>query len=205
MTCASDPASSVDVGIDRVVCMPRPACAATGGEIASGPSARKSDTGTHQGGPTRPDRRMAFSLVELLAVMVSGAVLAITAGTLLFFGFLGWRRHSQALDMQRDATLAMKVVGDAVRESHARAVPPPVGSRLVIPRNGFTSEVYQTSNNLMFDPSVNRSGDDYTLVAGRVTGFVPSVTNGVVRMTLDVREPSGDASVRYEGRFKCRN
>ena len=69
----------------------------------------------------------------------------------------------------------------------------------------MTSAVYRTANNLVFDPNVNRSGGDYTVVAGKVTGFAPTVSNGVVRMRLDVREPSGDASVRYEGRFKCRN
>jgi type II secretory pathway pseudopilin PulG len=151
---------------------------------------------------------MAFSLVELLAVMVSGAVLAITAGTLLFFGFLGWRRHSQALDMQRDATLAMKVVGDAVRESHAASLQRlDSGSRLNIPLPGVTSSVYKASNDptLRFRPNVNRASDEYVLMAGKVMAFDPVLTNGGAVLTVTLRERPDDGTVQYVGRFKCRN
>ena len=126
----------------------------------------------------------AFTLVELMIAMFSAAVLALTAGVLLYYAYVGWSRNLQTVDMQRDATVAMTRLSRLIRE--AAAVNTTLsGSRLTIAHpGGATASVYQNGASLVYDPDTAQSGNEQVLVGSHVTGFVPSAYSEGLRIQL---------------------
>ena len=61
--------------------------------------------------------KSGFTLVELMVTAVAFAILALATGSMLVFGWQGWSRMNDSLDMQRDASLAMRVMAREVRKS----------------------------------------------------------------------------------------
>lgn len=55
--------------------------------------------------------------MEMMAAMLAGVVLALTAGSMLVFGYAAWVNHTDSVKMQNDASLALQVVGREIRES----------------------------------------------------------------------------------------
>ncbi len=48
---------------------------------------------------------------------VAFSILALATGSMLVFGWQGWKRMNDSVDMQRDASLAMHVMAREVRKS----------------------------------------------------------------------------------------
>ncbi len=61
--------------------------------------------------------KSGFTLVELMMTAVAFSVLALATGSMLVFGWQGWKRMNDSLNMQRDASLAMHVMAREVRKS----------------------------------------------------------------------------------------
>lgn len=53
------------------------------------------------------NRKSGFSLVEMLVALVAAAVLVLTMGSMLWYGFLGLSRTRQAVALQRDMRASM--------------------------------------------------------------------------------------------------
>lgn len=58
-----------------------------------------------------------FTVIELMIGMLAMAVMALTVGSMLYFGWLGWRRSNEIVNMQRDASLALRVMAKEIRMS----------------------------------------------------------------------------------------
>lgn len=61
--------------------------------------------------------KSGFTLVELMVVALAFSILALATGSMLVFGWQGWKRINDSVDMQRDASLAMYVMTREVRKS----------------------------------------------------------------------------------------
>lgn len=61
--------------------------------------------------------KSGFTLVELMVTAVAFSILALATGSMLVFGWQGWKRMNDSVDMQRDASLAMYVMAREVRKS----------------------------------------------------------------------------------------
>lgn len=66
----------------------------------------------------RKNRCAGFTLVELMMSMLAMAVLLLATGSILVYGWLGWRRNMESVSMQRDATIAMKMIARDIRNSN---------------------------------------------------------------------------------------
>jgi Tfp pilus assembly protein PilW len=63
--------------------------------------------------------KKGFTIVELMMGMVASTIIAIAVGSMLYYGWLGWRQSMDAASMQRNAMLAMKTVENRIRNAKA--------------------------------------------------------------------------------------
>jgi len=70
---------------------------------------------------TKRERR-GLTIIELMVATAAGAIVAVTAGSMLYYGHVAWRQNNALVDIQRDATVALGAIGRAVRGSVGVAV-----------------------------------------------------------------------------------
>jgi len=66
---------------------------------------------------TTAKSKRGFSIIEMMVAMAAFAVMALTVGSMLFYGWLGWRDNFESVAMQRDAMVAMRIMGKEIRNS----------------------------------------------------------------------------------------
>lgn len=128
--------------------------------------------------------KKGFTLVETMAAMLAGVVLALTAGAMLVFGHAAWVDHTDSVKMQNDASLAMLVIGREIRES------------------GLTDITYPT-NGLAFAGNAVRSNATSIVVSGSQLVFQPSgfilVEDWVNSFTAQLNGTRVDVSLQLRG------
>ena len=132
----------------------------------------------------KPKRKNnGFTLVEMMAAMLAGAVLALTAGAMLIFGYAGWANQSDSVKMQNDASLAMLVIGREIRESSMGDISYLANGMAFAPnavRSNATTIVV-AGNQLVFNPT------GFVLVENWVNGFTAQMNGTRVDVTLHLR------------------
>ncbi|MEI7435490.1 MAG: hypothetical protein WCL16_01625 [bacterium] len=146
-------------------------------------------------------------MIELVLGMMASAVLVVTLSVMLFYGYTTWVRNSQAVDLHRDATLAMQVMGKSLRQASAAGVDLSQPAQIVV-SNQNTSilcSFYQQSGNLVYNPDVNGGGTPFLLVQGRLmpSGFTHSNINHGVTIRLKLQQ--GTESLEMNGSVCFRN
>jgi type II secretory pathway pseudopilin PulG len=66
--------------------------------------------------------KQGFTIVELLLAMVAFAIMILAVGLMLIYGWLGWRKSTQSVNMQRDAVLAMQQIAREIRVSNVTEI-----------------------------------------------------------------------------------
>ncbi len=61
--------------------------------------------------------KLGFALVELMVAALAFSILALAVGSMLVFGWQGWKRSNDLVGMQRDATLAMMMISKEIRNA----------------------------------------------------------------------------------------
>ena len=125
--------------------------------------------------------KRGFTLVELMVSMVVLALLSLTIGSVLIFTWTGWHRASDSVAMQRDASLAMRMIAKEIRASDSDDIE--VGN-------------YLKCSNATF----SRSGDDLTykgmnVVDGWLDGFRSTATATNVTVQLSLKSSHDDAII----------
>lgn len=67
-------------------------------------------------------KKQGFSLIELMVAMVAFSVLTLVVGTLIVYSWMGWRDHTESVNMQRDAMIAMRIMAKEIRSSNISEV-----------------------------------------------------------------------------------
>ncbi len=143
-----------------------------------------------------------FTLVEILASMLASAVMALTAGSVLVYAYMGWARNRDAVKMQTDASLAMNVLSRDIRESavsdiaiHSNRIDFATNAVRHVP-----AAVYQAGDKLIRDPG------GFEVIENWLVSFGAAPTNGAqVRVTLRLRGGRGDSETAMDGVFDPRN
>lgn len=136
--------------------------------------------------------KSGFSLIELLLAAVATAILALTVGSLLYFGWLGWHRDNASVDMQRDTSLAMRTME---REIHgATSLEVPSASTLDCTNPSNTVRFVKSGADL--DMEVDGTFEMH-LIRGVVDSFSPTVdaVNGSVKIQLQLAAGNDPSSV----------
>ena len=121
-----------------------------------------------------------LTIVDVAASMFLSSILVLTVGSMLFFGFLSWRRNSEAVGMQRDATIAMELISRAVRPVRGSFIQAS-GSTLNVGDESF----YVSGNSLWYDPDDSVSGNEIEVIKGTVdTNSVTFIDDTATRSVI---------------------
>jgi type II secretory pathway pseudopilin PulG len=143
-----------------------------------------------------------FSLIELLAAMVSGAVLALTVGLMLVYAFAALSRGQEAAELQRDASTALQLAVLKLRGASEGDVTEPAAAG----DSGSILTLYDESTDgtvrlrdagggvLEYDPDTGTANDELILADGTLTAFTATRVEGgvVVRVQLALGEATAD-------------
>jgi prepilin-type N-terminal cleavage/methylation domain-containing protein len=146
----------------------------------------------------RPEHNAGFTMVELLVALAAASILAITAGMTLVYGYSGWCRNNAAMELQREATLAMYRLSRAVRGASATDVTTPLAGqsaeRLTIKMTDKTTEFRVDGDHLLYDPDTGIGGDEVVIVDGRLKTFtVTNLSTGTgVSTVLELQNENSD-------------
>jgi prepilin-type N-terminal cleavage/methylation domain-containing protein len=61
--------------------------------------------------------KQGFTLIEVMMAAVAFALLVVAVGSMLVFGYMGWRRNNDLVNMQRDASLTMMMISKEIRNA----------------------------------------------------------------------------------------
>ena len=142
----------------------------------------------------RPEHNAGFTMVELLVTLAATSILAITAGITLIYSYSGWCRNNAAVELQREATLAMYRLSRAVRGASATDVTTPLAGQsaeqLTIPPTEFRVN----EKHLLYDPDTGIDGDEVVIVDGRLKTFtVTNLSTGIgVSIVLELQNENSD-------------
>lgn len=142
----------------------------------------------------RPEHNAGFTMVELMVALAAASVLAVTAGITLVYSHSGWRRNNAAMELQRDATLAMYRLSRAVRGASANDVTTPLAGQSAERLTIQTTEFRVDGDHLLYDPDTSIGGDEVVIVDGRLKTFtVTNLSTGIgVSIVLELQNENSD-------------
>ncbi|MBN3037932.1 MAG: type II secretion system protein [Candidatus Omnitrophica bacterium] len=111
-------------------------------------------------------KKRGFTIVELMVGIVVSSILALTAGTMLVFISLSWRRGTDSTELQRDATFAMDMFSRAIRPGHTSYIQAS-GSTLIAGAKSF----YLSGTSLWYDPDMGTTGDEVEIIKDKVSSL----------------------------------
>jgi len=149
-----------------------------------------------------PPRCGGFTMAELLMTILTGALLALVAGSMLVFFYMGWRQDHEAVDLQRDGTIAVEFLARSLRAASPDKVS--VASQQIDIAGASANErFYVNGNNLLYDADSGSAGGAVVLVRDHLVAFTPvkELRSVSYRMVID----NGNDRSDIQGTFKQRN
>ncbi|MDZ8119288.1 PilW family protein [Pontiella agarivorans] len=139
--------------------------------------------------------RSGFTLIELMMAMLAGVVLAVTVFAMLISQHRALENNSQSLKMQRDASLALAMIGREIRQSRIEDI--------LIDGVRFTEDPYAAGSRLDFDAAVTRTNPVSVYVSGnQLLAETPAITlveDWLTGFTVDFTEgPAVDVALRLD-------
>ncbi len=143
--------------------------------------------------------RSGFTLVELMMAIMSASLLALVVGTMLVSGFTSWRYNNNAVNMQRDASLAMETIGWQIRQSVRGDISVPGAGVLDFSGSNITNVSWE-GNQLLLNPG------SFPLVRDWVLNFEPTILPDLsVRVILQLFDPETGNQTTTSGTYLPRN
>ena len=132
---------------------------------------------------TRKKHQAGFTLVELMLGIMATAILALAVGIMLVYAFRGWRQNTESVQMQRNATLAMRVMAKEIRRTPLVNISDGSSSLICTNASGTVS-IRQQGGNLSLQVDAERP---FILVNDIVTAFnTRSRPDGSVTVRLNL-------------------
>ena len=68
------------------------------------------------------ESKKGFTIVEVILSMLAFGIMALTVGTVMLSSWSNWRDFREAIAMQRDAMIAMKIMATEIRNSNINEI-----------------------------------------------------------------------------------
>ncbi len=126
-----------------------------------------------------------FTIIELMVSTIAFAVMVLAVGSMLVFGYTAWTRGNSSVEMQRDVSLAMRVIAKEIRMANIDDVITSVPSELTCSTPDGSRSTTFTKNGGSLDAS---GSVDMQLIRDGVGLFAvnKNPTNGVVSVIIAV-------------------
>ncbi len=139
------------------------------------------------------NKKMGFSLIELMVSMIAAGILALTVSLMLSYGWKSWFTTNEAVDMQRDSTLVDFVVTREIRSSAMDDI------TISANRIDFAAAGVRTQPEAIFLSGGNivHSGPDgsFVLTRGTATRFEALKQADHVVVWIELDAPNGGFSI----------
>lgn len=113
--------------------------------------------------------------MELLVSMITMSILVLVVGSMLIFGWRGWYRMSDSVNMQRDAVIAMNWISMQIRNSKSSEI------------SWDSSGIYFSADGFRRTNEVNITLSDIAYFDGvHVQNFNVSTNNNGVRVQFSL-------------------
>lgn len=157
--------------------------------------------------PMKAGRNSGFTLVELMAGLLATVVLAMTVWVMLVFSAGGWQRAQSLADMERDGSLAMRTMGQVIRNTPTSNQWVGASLRLNVYSNNtaqwsFTKTGAAGVSGSLVYATGTRS---VALVRTGVTAFACTTVSNQVTVVLGLREPQGNIEMNMTNIVSMRN
>ncbi len=150
--------------------------------------------------------RAGFSVVELLATIVTAAVLAVAMGSVLYFSFAALGRNNERITLQRDATFAFDMISRTAQGASPSEITLATKS-ITFGTNMFrTKRVRFFDNNtgdLVYDPDIAVGGNEQVVINDRLTSF--GVTMDGSRLIIRMVVSYSSENLTYSNSVTMRN
>lgn len=150
--------------------------------------------------------RGGFSLVELLATVVTSAILAVAMGSVLYFSYAAMHRNGERITLQRDATFAF----DMIARTAQGAAPGEItlaSKSITFATNAFRAKQVRFFDNntgdLVYDPDISVGGNEMVVVNDRLTSF--GVTTNGSRLVIQMIVSYSTENLTYSNSVTMRN
>ena len=132
-----------------------------------------------------------FTLIELTIAMLTGAIVILAAGMILFYGQKSWNITWKRVNLQRDTSYAMQRISRPIKAgSSAQIEGSGEGLRIYNDKEGSWRRffVQPASNNLMLKSEIVGGNTTETILDDTVEALQFNVTGTTVSIVLKLRE-----------------
>jgi prepilin-type N-terminal cleavage/methylation domain-containing protein len=145
-----------------------------------------------------------FTLIELLVAIMVSSIVALLAGTMLYFCFKSWHLNWASAEMQQDGIVAREFMSRRLRVASLDQISlSEIDHRLTI-SGSPTQEFYLAGDQLVYDPDTGVEGDEVILVRSGLVSFEMSdETPHTVTFTLVLE--GGEHNTEITNTIKPRN
>lgn len=139
---------------------------------------------------TKLKSREGFTLVELLVGMLAVGMLSLVVGAMLFFGWKSWRVNNASVEMQRDTSLAMRVIAREIRRTPINQIT--VGTSLTCVNTNGTYVFSQSGGDLNLQVDSQAAWPLIRNYVDSVNGFSTTKTNALGIVSVSLNLTAGD-------------
>ena len=138
------------------------------------------------------EKNKGFSLIELMAAALISSILALTAGLMVYYAFVGWIKNNRSIELQRDATIAMDMFTRTIRPREASDITA-VGSTLTVGDESF----YLDENSLMHDADTTTPGSDVVIIDDKVDSilFTEDAISKLINIQITLSDGQAAANI----------
>ena len=132
-----------------------------------------------------------FTLIELTIAMLTGAIVIVAAGMILFYGQKSWNSTWKRVNLQRDTSYAMQRISRPIKAgTSAQIEGSGEGLRIYNDKEGSWRRffVQPASNNLMLKSEIVGGSTTETILDDTVEALQFNVTGTTVSIVLKLRE-----------------
>jgi hypothetical protein len=130
-------------------------------------------------------------MVELLLGMLAASIMALAVGSILYYAWVSWVQSNAAVEMQRDASLSMRIIAKEVRRTPVSGITD--GTSLTCVNTGGSFTFLSNGNNLDMQFG---GGQSVTLARNVLAYFNATVSNRAVVVELNLSTGSDTSENR---------
>lgn len=141
--------------------------------------------------------KSGFGMLELMLAMVATSIMALMVGSMLVYGWQGWKRNLDSVNMQRDVSLAMRVIAKEIRRTPLDNIDTSNASSLTCVNDAgtYTFSISGRDLNLQVNGGAPWSLVRDTVVASGFTA-TKNLVNESVTVSLDLSTGPDDSNTR---------
>ncbi len=133
-------------------------------------------------------RQKGFTLIELIVSIITGTIVIVAAGSILFYGQKSWDNTCQRVNLQRDASYAMQRMTSAVKAGISAQIEGSGKGLKILNKGGWVRFFLSPATEQFTLKGENGETNFVTILDDNVEDLQFNVTGSTVRIELKLSE-----------------